>query len=125
LQVRYELDRLATVLRYLQWKAAVEQATYTVTLGTTSYIADKKWQLSSPVRFGSLPGVKGPPYRPTKEINKGCEKGCEKFSILPGRISSGAVYLTDGTCQYALTVDASEIICIRKYRYRNRWECIN
>ena len=117
LQVRSELERLSTVITYLQRKAQIEQGTYSISFDENSYTADTTWQLSAG-KFGILPGVKGPPADPTRRI----KEGCKKLTIGPDGITAGTVYLTDGNCLYALSSDASELSCLRKYRYAGKWE---
>jgi len=73
LQVRSELERLSTVITYLQRKAQIEQETYSITFNEDSYTADITWQLSAG-KFGVLPNVKGPPADPKKLITEGCKK---------------------------------------------------
>ena len=115
--VRSELERLATVVTYLQRKALIENATFSILFEENSYHADTTWQLATG-KFGVLPGVKGPPADPRKLLTK----SCEKLVIRPDGISPGTVYLTDGICLYALSSDASEVSCVRKYRYGKKWE---
>jgi len=119
LLLRSELERLATVITYLQRKALIEDTSYTITFDTSSYQADTTWTLNTG-RFGTIPGVKGPPSDPKHAITK----GCKKLVIRPGSITAGTVYLTDGTSLYALSSDASEVSCVRKYRYDKRWELL-
>ncbi len=116
--VRSELERLATVVTYLQRKALIEDTSYTITFTESSYQTDTTYTLSTG-RFGVIPGVKGPPADPQHEI-----KSCNKLVIGPQGISAGTVYLTDGRYLYALSSDASEVSCIRKYRYTTKWESL-
>lgn len=119
-QVRLELDRLATVVTYLQRKAHIEQTVFTLTFDNDSYTnGDSTWRLSAG-RFGVVRDVKGPPADPKKIIRE----GCKKLMIGPDGITAGTFYLTSGTCLFALSSDASEWSCLRKYRYTSKWELL-
>ncbi len=112
-----ELDRLATVLRYLQRKALIDKKVYCVQLHKKSYQAEERWTLPNGY-FGVLPGIKGPPAEPTHEV----KSGIKEIVITPAGIGPGTVYLTDGIHQYALTIDVSEVRRMRMYRYGSQWE---
>lgn len=115
---RYELNRLTTIFTYLQQKALLTGSTITMTCNMSCFHADTTHELTKPWYFGVLPGIKGPPSRPKKELTTG--DAC--FIIQDGRISSGSLYLTDGVSQYALTVDAADKVCIRSYWYNGTWQ---
>ena len=124
-----ELDRLYTVIRYLQRKALLDGTTYSVTFDGKlgSYRADTIWHLDKSVRIGIPPGILGPPSKPKEQISHGCSWPKNTLEIYPmGSLSAGAVYLSDIKGRYivALTVDASEITGIRRYYYDKTWHPI-
>ena len=133
-RVWVELDRLYTVIRYLQRMALIEGKIYKLKFDIEggSYSADRVWKLGSSVYFG-VPHrfhgqrIKGPPGKPKKEISHGCSWSKDTLEIYPtGSLSAGALYLTDtaGSCVYALTIDASEVTALRRYYYDRTWKLV-
>lgn len=130
-----ELDRLYTVLKFIQQKALLDQKSYSVTfdLEEGSYTADRVWYLRAGVCIGfpkSFLGctIEGPPSKPTKKLIDGCTWPNNTLVVhATGVMGAGALYLTDriGSCLYALTVDASEVTALRRYYYDTSWHLLN
>ncbi|MBA3751675.1 hypothetical protein H0X06_02640 [Candidatus Dependentiae bacterium] len=136
-EVYRELRRLSAVMLYLKRKALIEKKSFTLTFfpERRSYKADCEHVLHPDVMFGTQEGVCGPPSNPKHALKQAITWEEKKIVFYPtdtlsdslGKISSGAVYLTDKakTCTYALTCDISYGTVIRCYRYDNGWKLVS
>jgi len=136
--VQAEINKLYAVFSYLQqWAIAgnelqelsfdLKNNTYqfkTFQGGTTTQ------KLPKSVRFGFLPGVKGPPSNPGKPIEIAAtfpiqtDRPIVNF-MTNGKITPGTVYVVDGggRCLGALTCPISQVSYIRRYTYdKQQWK---
>jgi prepilin-type N-terminal cleavage/methylation domain-containing protein len=121
----HEVDRLSSALLSLQRKALLDRQTYKLMFvqSKNSYTTDVPHALIPGISYGILPGVKGPPSRPTCALKQAITWPDNTIYCYPdGTISAGAVYLTDGKALAALTCDASAICHVRRYVFKGRWE---
>ena len=130
-----QTDKLFATFSYLQQKAIAsnQEQKLTFNLKNNTYSHDNKsYKLPEVVRFGCLPGAKGPPSSPSKEIKKSItfaklseSQFCMSFYV-DGKVSPGTAYLIDKDQKFmmALTCPISQVSCIRKYKYDDgRWVC--
>jgi len=127
--VQAEVDHMYAACRYMQHKACATHQEQTITLNTTQHnytFAGHIHTLSKPIKFGSLPAVKGPPSSARTLINKSTTFKNNTIVCYPsGIISAGTLYLTDNDqCMYALSCPVGSVSYLRKYRYANGWKLI-
>ena len=123
LWIHADLNRLYAYCTYLRRKAMITQEVQTMKFGKRSYSADLEIELSHGVCFGTVQNILGPPGNPHKKVAGPLTWPRKILRFYPdGTMSAGAAYLTDGSCMYALTIDASEISMIRRYRYDTQWK---
>ena len=126
--VRAQLEQLQMVCRHLQQRAMTlnQQQELMFDEVTNSYSFGKQTTvLPHFVRFGVLPGVKGPPATPTTALSHPITFKKNRIVFHPdGIISPGTVYLMDTNNRflYALSCGVAQVSFLRLYRYRNGWE---
>ena len=130
--VQAEINKLHAVFSYLQQRAIAgnEEQELLFDLKNNTYrfktiqgeITIQK--LPKSVRFGFLPGVKGPPSHPDKPIEIAATfpitNGIPAAKFMTnGKITPGTVYVVDEReqCLGALTCPISQVSNIRKYTY--------
>lgn len=78
----------------------------------------------SNMRFGTLPGIQGPPSAPLKQISKPITFEQNRVIFYPdGTIQSGTLYLVDTATQtqYALTIPVGHVRYIKLYQFTKQW----
>ena len=83
--------------------------------------------LSTHVYFGIIPGVKGPPSSPHKELTKPTTFKNECITFSPhGIIESGTLYLVSQSKSvlYALSSPIAPYSYLRRYHYNGTWQLI-
>jgi hypothetical protein len=126
--VRAQLESLQMECRHLQQRAMTlnQQQELIFDRATNSYtFGQQRIALPHFMRFGVLPGVKGPPATPTHVISHPITFKKDRIVFHPdGIISPGTVYLVDTNNQflYALSCAVAQVSFLRLYRYRNGWE---
>lgn len=126
--VHAQIDRLYGLCHYLQRRAIARNQSCTLSFDVhnhTYQYDDVTVPLSSAVRFGTLPGAKGPPSSPTHALASPCTFARNEIIFHPdGIISSGTVYLVDRNQRwlYALSSPISQISFLRAYRYAQGWQ---
>ena len=104
--VAHDIRALATIIMYAQQCALSSYSQQEIRCDIehhTYQCQDRTIGLSHGVRFGTLPGTQGPPSHPTKAITTPITFENHTLILYPnGTVSSGTVYLTDGTCMYAV-----------------------
>lgn len=128
-----EQDLLRATLSYVQYKAVVTNKPYVISFdpvnNSYTYHQNKKklvtYTLKHGVRFGFLPGAKGPPLKPKHIIQQAITFDKNQVTSSPdGVMSAGSVYMLDkhGITMVALTCGITEVTAIKKYRYeQNQW----
>jgi len=125
--VRAEIEKLRTVCTHLQRRAMATGTPQTLQLHCAAnhyQIDDERHALANQVRFGTLPGVKGPPASPSQLLNAATTFDKNQIVFQPnGTIQSGAIYLieTGNRYLYALTIGAGAVPYVRTYCYTGQW----
>jgi type II secretory pathway pseudopilin PulG len=130
LSARAELDRLYELCMLLQQRAQLENKEYKLKLDLEKHMyvvyqqdqeqQDQQHALAKSVRFGIVPGVKGPPAQPSKILIKPVSFPQNTITFYPtGVIHPGSLYLVDRSTAslYALTAAVSSFSYIRRYSY--------
>lgn len=103
----------------------VEQKIVIDELARTCVFDNHVHRLASSVCFGVMPGVKGPPSKPTYLLEKPITFDHNQINFYSdGIVSSGTLYLTDRKKNYqcALSCGVSETSLLRMYRYEHgKW----
>ena len=125
--VRNELEQLYTTCSYLQRCAMAhhkpQQLIFDVQNNRYRY-HQTEHTLPARVRFGTSPGIKGPPSHPLQPIHHPISFKNNSITFHPdGVIEPGAVYITDAKQQhtYALSCAVAQVSYLRKYQYTGRW----
>jgi prepilin-type N-terminal cleavage/methylation domain-containing protein len=131
--VQQELDRISTLLVYLQQRAMarheVQELCFLPHQNCYAYDKNQKrvtFQLATDLCYGALPDVLGPPGDPTSPITKPSsfpqrDDGTFFVRLFPnGKISAGAIYVRHkrNTIMGALTCTVSQVSYIRRYLYQ-------
>jgi len=139
-QLRYEIDKLETMLTYLQQSAMARGQKITVLFdlkkNSYSFTTGNKRsdiQLSPNIKFGYLNGCLGPPSNPKKRITTPIsfhtKSAQATLKIQPnGQSTAGTIYFTDKDKKLmgALTCGVSQVSYIRKYTYRRHmWQLLD
>ncbi len=125
--VRSELNRLYSTCNYLRQCALASGKVQVLDIDFNKgcYSFDGKTEkLNTPVLFGVVPDVKGPPSSPQSMIRSSVTFKKNQIVFYPdGIISSGTVYLTDRdrTSFYALSSGIAQVSHLRKYSYNGKW----
>lgn len=125
--LRAEVDKIFNVCRYLQRCAQIsgEKKVLYFDIKNNIYMYDNKMcRLPKRIKFGTIPGVKGPPSSPRKIINSPITFKGNKVVFHPdGIIQSGTVYITDNKNRflYAVSCSVSQVSYLRKYLYNQTW----
>lgn len=125
--VRSEVDKLYAACMYLQQCALSGNQEYILELDEqkNEYSFDGRVErLESPVHFGFAENAKGPPSSPRNPIKSAITFPGKRIMFYPdGVISSGTVYLTDGSGNvlYALSSGIAHVSHLRKYSYNDIW----
>jgi len=127
--IRSEQDLLYATCLYLQQSAMATNGERTLTLHEDNghgYTFDGTVRCLYPsIRFGVIPGVKGPPSAPTKELKRSITFKKQCITFYPdGIIDAGTLYLTDDqhTHLYALSSGVGVVSHLRRYRYEGGWQ---
>lgn len=95
---------------------------------TNSYTwAHRTESLPRSLRFGFIPGTKGPPAYPTMPIYTPITFAGNKITFYPdGIIQSGTLYLIDehATSMYAISNAVAQFSYLRMYRYDGTWHIL-
>ncbi|HXW86104.1 MAG TPA: hypothetical protein VEK38_02040 [Candidatus Bathyarchaeia archaeon] len=130
LAVRTELDVLAAHCTCMQQEAWAKAQPHVIQFDTYThtYTCDgSSFALASPVIFGYIPALKGPPGSPHAPITDPITfVGHHMTSARQGILQAGTIYLTNKnhTCQYALSNAVGAFSYMRKYVYSNGWKHI-
>ena len=120
-----EALHIQTTCWYLQQRSLAENANFELAFNETdqSYSGGGEYhKLSSSIKFGTLPGVSGPPLKPTSAIKKAITFSHNKIIFYPhGTTTSGSIYLVDGNYKllYAITIPVGNVPHIQIYDYKN------
>ena len=126
--VRSEMDSLYSLCTYLQRKAMATNTKQVIQFDVinNSYAYDNvSRKLPRQIRFGFLPGVKGPPASARLLIQSPVSFKGKKIIFHPdGIIQPGTIYLVDDTKQsmYALSCSVAQVSYLRIYQYAGTWE---
>ena len=85
-------------------------------------------RLPRTVRFGFIPGTKGPPAKPARKLSQAITFINQQIIFYPdGIIKPGSVYLVsnDRQIMYAISSPVSQVSFLRLYRYDKKWECLS
>lgn len=126
--IRVEQDLLYATCLYLQQSAMMNNEEVILAFdhdASQGYSFEgTERSLYPQVRFGVIPGVKGPPSSPTKELRSGITFRKKCITFYPdGIIDAGTVYLTDTDNHYlyALSSGVGAVSYLRRYRFEERW----
>jgi len=126
-----ELNRLCSVLRYLQRFAMINDKKQIIEFDEENNkysFGGFTYRLPNSVIFGTLPGVKGPPSAPKKKIKSSITFKSSKIVFnSDGIIRPGTIYITDvdRECLYAISCSVAQVSYLRKYRYNGKWNLIS
>ncbi len=129
--VHSEVDKLYSICMYLQRCAMVSNQKKVLTFDTINnmyHYNDYKERFPHYVRFGFLPGTKGPPSSPSLIVKSAVTFKNHSITFYPdGIIQSGTVYVTDIHKQfmYAISSPIAQVSYLRKYRYDGYWKCLS
>lgn len=125
LVVASELNKLYATAHYLQRLATSTQKKQILHFDAKNncYCHNGKMEkLAQSVRFGAPDGTSGPPAQPTHLIQDPISFAQHEMVFYPdGIISPGCVYITDGSCAYALSSGVGSIAHVRTYKYNGAW----
>ncbi len=125
--LRNELEQLYTTCYYLQRSAIAKNKPQLLSFDMQHNryrYHQTEHTLPARVRFGTAPGIKGPPSSPDQPINNPISFKNNTITFHPdGVIEPGAVYITDSKQQYtyALSCAVAQVSYLRKYQYNGRW----
>jgi len=125
--VRAEINKMYNVFRFLQKSAMVsgQDKVLEFDIEKRQYRYGKKiFTLPAQVAFDVVPGAKGPPSGPKKEIRSPVTfKGKKATFKKNGIIGSGTVYITDAGkhIMYAISSSVAQVSYLRKYMYSKKW----
>lgn len=128
--VQSEIDQLYATCMHAQRYAQVTNKPQTIVLtpANNSYSYNNTTRyLGSHVCFGTIPGAKGPPSSPAKELTKPITFKNQCITFSPhGIIESGTVYLTSRSKSvlYALSSPIAQCSYMRRYQYNGTWQLI-
>lgn len=128
--VQSEINKLYAACMYMQRLAQMTNSTQRLTFNSSdqSYsFADKKEFLSKQIRFGVLPGSKGPPSSPKNSLHNPITFENQCITFMPhGMMQSGTVYMIDAqkTIMYALSSPIADFSYLRIYRYDGSWSLV-
>ena len=120
-----EALHIQTTCRYLQQRALAENTNFELIFNEAdqSYSGGGEChKLSSSIKFGTLPGILGPPLNPTSTIKKAITFPRSKIIFYPhGTTTSGSIYLVGGNNKllYAITIPVGNVPHIQIYDYKN------
>ena len=124
---RAEIDKLYSDFIYLQQCSVSENKIQTLSFDEKhneySYNGHSH-SLPRGIVFGVLPGVLGPPSKPSKPIEKGITFKDLKVMFYPtGIVRPGMVSIVDyfAGVMFSLSSSASSISSIKKYAYQHGW----
>jgi len=130
LLMRSEIDQLYATCMYAQRCAQITHEQQTIEFD----IKHKKYsyngfthQLPPQIRFGFMPGIKGPPASPQTLLTEPITFKNQCITFAPhGIIQSGTVYLVDrsNSVLYALSSPIAQFSYLRRYRYNGAWQLI-
>lgn len=126
-RVHADIAVLAAACRFMQWQAHVEHTPKKITFDTQKqiyYCDDEIIQLSKNVRFGVVPGAKGPPSSAHSLIHDPITFTHHEIRFNHnGIIQAGTLYLINEkrNCMAALSCGVGHISCLRKYTYQDGW----
>ncbi len=127
--LKSEVDLLCATCRYLQQRAIASNETKSLVFDVENnrYQFDEQiHHLSPSLRFGVLPGVKGPPGAPHTALTKAITFKNNPIEFAPdGIINSGTVYVTNSQELYAISSSVAHTSYVRKYRFNNSWQPLN
>lgn len=128
---KQEIEKLASTCRFLQHAAMMSGVEKILIFDRKAgmYSCDScREKLPLSVEFGVLPGVKGPPSNPIRQIQSPITFEGERIIFHPdGIIQPGTVYLIskDKQIMYALSSPVSQVSYLRIYRYDVSWQCLS
>ncbi len=125
-QSHCELRKLMSACLYMQQRAIAtnKELHLIVDIYNNEYRFDVyREKLPKNVRFGIVPGVKGPPGNPTGLIHNAVTFPQHRICFYPtGIISSGTVYLVCNNKLCALSNAVSQLSYMRIYYYDGGWK---
>ncbi len=127
MMIRAELEHLYTTCYMLQRRAMMLQTPQTLRCNVTDHsyhYRQTEYRLPASVRFGTAPGVKGPPSAAHHEISTPITFKENSITFTPdGIIQPGAIYLTDRSRRYtyALSCAVGHVSYLRRYQYTQGW----
>ena len=128
--VRAQLELLASVCQYARQSALATNTTEIIMFDTQTHSyrwRDRVEKLPLGLRFGVIPGVKGPPSNPTTTLSNPITFSGSRITFYPdGIIQSGTVYMVDAhnSIMYALSNAVAQISYLRMYRYDGAWKLL-
>ncbi len=128
--IRAQIEQLFSMCHHARQSALAYNRTESIEFDTqanTYRWAGSVRQLPRGIRFGYLPGTKGPPANPTTLLDKPITFAGDHITCYPdGIIQSGTVYLVDdnATMMYAISNAVSAVSYLRIYVYRDGWKLV-
>lgn len=128
--IRSEVDKLYAACMYMQQCALLsgKEQVITFNVHNNSYSFNGRTEkLLSPIIFGILPGVMGPPSTPIKKLKSSISFQENRIVFhADGMISSGTIYMIDHKKEYicALSNGIAQISHLRKYSYNGKWQLL-
>lgn len=131
LLVRSEIEKMYAICMYAQRYAILSNQTHVLIFdvkGQKYCFNGRTESLPRGVRFGSLPGVCGPPSTPHSKIKEPITFHAQRIVFHPdGIIQPGAVYLVDSEYRYmyAMSSAVAQVSYLRKYEYAAGWRYLS
>lgn len=126
--MRAEVDNVRVFITYVHRLAlatATDQIIYCDPLNQTLTCGERTHALSRGVRFGTMPGVQGPPSAPTHVLTHPITfKDNRIVCYAQGTLDAGTLYFTDdkATWQYAVSLGVSPLSYIRTSVFDGTWK---
>jgi prepilin-type N-terminal cleavage/methylation domain-containing protein len=125
-----QLEQLYSICQLARQTALATNQAQTIQFDrlTNSYTwAHRKESLPRSLRFGFIPGTKGPPAHPTAQLYTPITFSGDKITFYPdGIVQSGTLYLIDehATSMYAISNAVAQFSYLRMYRYDGTWQIL-
>ena len=128
--MRAQLTSLCNMCQLARHTAMASNSTETITFDLRAHTyrwKDRVEQLPIGMKFGYIPGTKGPPSNPVAPLYTPVTFTGSHITFYPdGIIQAGTVYLVDtnATTMYALSNAVAHISYLRLYRYDGAWKLL-
>lgn len=126
--VRWEVENLHAFITYAHRLALATGQDQIITIDTQKNAlsgAGRQYQLARGVRFGTLPGVDGPPASPSGPLKQSITfQDNQILCTARGTVSAGTAYITDdkATWLYAVSSGVSSVNYLRTYLFDGSWK---